>query len=218
VSLITQRVGSTKLKVLSAVAAANRRGETPRQKDLVEATTLTKGAVSNNCSKLVDEDVLEEDDGRYTVDTQVVLSLYIMHLEEYCRREPNNDRLKSRIELYNRARSIAKNRIGGLDSQAEEVLQDVLLTVLAGARDEPHIQTFREALFRTDDVVQDIAEIYAGTNNEEQYAETILLLAAIMHRNNTVLASMDTLEDHDITQPFHDERFVEHLVMEEHHS
>lgn len=209
--MVTQRVGSTKLKILSAVAEHNLDDKSPRQKDLVEGTTLTKGAVSNNCTKLTEEGVLQEADGRYTVDHDKILDFYITHLEEYCRREAKQDQevMDGRIERYNRVRTMAKERLMDLDDREREVLEQILINVLAQARDDPHVQTFRETLLRADMVLQEAGQLLEKV--EEGWADTTRMLGSITHRNHDVLASLDIPEEAK-EKPMRDDQIVQHMI------
>jgi len=83
--LTEAREGKTRTQVLAAVADFQRSGGPPIQKDLVEKLPMTKGAISQNCSRLVEESLLQEHDGQYRVATGRLVDDYREHFEEYLR-------------------------------------------------------------------------------------------------------------------------------------
>mgnify|MGYP000246859259 FL=1 len=99
------REGGTRLEILAAVASLERDHEAPpRQKDITEQVSVTRGTVSKTCSALVDEGQLLLDDGEYRVNEEMLLLIYKEHLEGYLIRDSANNGFADLVEARNELR------------------------------------------------------------------------------------------------------------------
>lgn len=179
------------LTVLSAVTRLAD-GERPRQKDVVHATALTKGAVSNNCAKLVDDGLLRLTDGRYAVDEERLLDLYRTHLEDHLRRR----RLPDEYRRYNDIRTATKRRMREtMEGETGDLLTEILVEVVAGAPDDGQLNTLQDVFHRADQVVTALAE--SAYASEETPGRTDLMLLAVSMDHAPEYAERD---DYDLTK------------------
>jgi len=153
--LTEAREGKTRTQVLAAVTDLQRSDGPPIQKDLVEKLPLTKGAVSQNCSRLVEESLLHEHDGQYRVDTGHLLDDYREHFEEYLRRTPQSDLYGPEVADANETRTRTKR--SAAEYFEADLLEDILLTSLVSSLEKNNIQTLREVFLYTDDVLYHVA-------------------------------------------------------------
>ncbi|KAA9398299.1 MarR family transcriptional regulator [Haloarcula sp. CBA1129] len=153
--LTEAREGKTRTQVLAAVADLQRSDGPPIQKDLVEKLPMTKGAVSQNCSRLVEESLLQEHDGRYRVDTGRLLDDYREHFEEYLRRAPQSELYEQEVADTNETRTRTKR--SATEYFEADLLEDILLTSLVSSLGKNNIQTLREVFLYTDDVLYHVA-------------------------------------------------------------
>ena len=153
--LTEAREGKTRTQVFAAVADLQRSDDPPIQKDLVEILPMTKGAVSQNCSRLVEESLLLENDGRYHVDTDRLLDDYREHFEEYLRREPQSDFFEQEVTEANQTRTRMKR--SGAEYFESNLLEDILITSLVSSLRKNNIQTLREVFLYTDSVLYHVA-------------------------------------------------------------
>lgn len=161
------------LSVLSAVTRLPD-GEA-RQKDIVESTALTKGAVSNNCKKLVGEGVLVENDGLYSIDEERLLSLYRTHVEEHLRRRE----VPEGFEHYNDVRTATKRRMPEIfEGATGEILRVTLLRVLERSKEDAHLKTLRDVFHRADTAI--VARAEADSELEGETKQELAMLAVSM--------------------------------------
>lgn len=153
--MLYQREGTNQLKVLSAVASLQEKGKSSRQKDIVEATSLTKGAVSNNCKKLVEDGILNESDNNYLLNEDVLLEYYRTHFEDYLRRR----KIPTPFENYNEIRTATKKRMNNIfEGEIGGLLNSLLKNVLSSIREDGQINTLRDLFNRIDCIIEKIAE------------------------------------------------------------
>ena len=129
--LTEAREGKTRTQVLATVADLQRSDGPPIQKDLVEKLPMTKGAVSQNCSRLVEGSLLVEHDGRYHVNTDRLLDDYREHFEEYLRRGPQSDFFEQEVTEANETRTRTKR--SAAEYFESDLLEDILITSLVSS-------------------------------------------------------------------------------------
>jgi len=195
--LTDAREGKTRTQVLAAVADLQRSDGPPIQKDLVEKLPMTKGAVSQNCSRLVEESLLLEHDGRYHVDTDRLLDDYREHFEEYLRREPQSDFFEQEVTEANETRTRTKR--SAAEYFESDLLEDILITSLVSSLGKNNIQTLREVFLYTDSVLYHVAH-RAATADADTPAELtpILRLASCLDDTTALveqLAKRNDLQD-----------------------
>jgi len=175
--LTEAREGKTRTQVLAAVADFQRSGGPPIQKDLVEKLPMTKGAISQNCSRLVEESLLQEHDGQYRVATGRLVDDYREHFEEYLRRAPQSNLYEQEVLDANETRTRTKRSVS--EYFEADLVEDILLTSLMSSLRKNSIQTLREVFLHTDDVLYHVA--YRAVSSETDVPEElkpILRLAA----------------------------------------
>lgn len=157
-SLLDAREGRTQTDIVAGIAKMQfREGEPPRQSDLDALLPVTKGAISNNCGKLVDTGLVRQrDDRRYEIVEKELLAIYREHVDRYLAREPASDRFEAEIAAYNETRTATKR---GLREMFEDnkLLIDVLVAALVDSLDDSRIQTIREVMFHADQLVRSAA-------------------------------------------------------------
>lgn len=189
--LTEAREGKTRTQVLAAVADLQRSDGPPIQKDLVEKLPMTKGAVSQNCSRLVEESLLQEHDGRYRVDTGRLLDDYREHFEEYLRREPQSELYEQEVADTNETRTRTKR--SATEYFEADLLEDILLTSLVSSLGKNNIQTLREVFLYTDDVLYHVA--YRAVSAETDVPaelKPILRLAACLDATPDLVEELAT--------------------------
>ncbi len=154
--LLEIREGRTQLETLAAVAHLQyEKGENPRVKDITAVVPFTKGAVSNNCKKLLAQGLINEDDKRFSLNDKNLLAAYRQHLEPYLVREPASEFFAEDVETKNRIRTrVAENIDEWLeDSRIREVLLEILRQSLLSVRQQVHLQTLREVFLYSDQLI-----------------------------------------------------------------
>lgn len=157
-SLLDAREGRTQTDIVAAIAKLQfRDGTAPRQSDLDDLLPVSKGAISNNCRKLVETDLVRETDGRrYEIVEAELLALYREHVDRFLARESESDRFADEVAAYNETRTAAKR--GLRDTfEGNDLLLDVLVAALVDALDDSRIQTVREVMLHADQLVRSAA-------------------------------------------------------------
>lgn len=156
VSLLDVREGRNQLRTLAAIAERYRRGQRSRVKDLTEMLGLSKGAVSNNCKKLLKHGVVREENKEYWVDEAVLLEAYREHLEQYLVRGPASELFPEEVDEKNRMRTRAKQNLDRWfqNSRVRETLLEILMQSLLAVRRHSMLQMLREVFFYADRLVQ----------------------------------------------------------------
>jgi DNA-binding MarR family transcriptional regulator len=196
------REGGTRLEVLAAVASLERDRETPpRQKDITDLVSVTRGTVSKTCSTLVDEGQLLEDDGEYRVNEEMLLLIYKEHLESYLVRDSANNGFADLVEARNEIRLDLKGELRQLVADDEDGRRDLMVNilreVLVYALSFREIQTLRDYLFAVDHLVRTLAAHVATNQNldESDVAHSdalrlLLLVAVVLDRGYAMLARL----------------------------
>ncbi len=159
-SLLQATEGVNRFKVLSFLAEKKLSSSSEaRQKEIVEGTTLSKGAVSNNCNKLLENELLEKEESSYQIYTTKLLELYREHLEANLGRQTVEGLYQERIEARNSVcTDLKRNKTEVFTSELNQVLEEVILNVLANSSDKSNVQTLREAFLKVDQLVILLAE------------------------------------------------------------
>lgn len=157
-SLLDAREGRTQTDIVAAIAKLQfRDGALPRQSDLDELLPVSKGAISNNCRKLVETDLVRETDGRrYEIVEAELLALYREHVDRYLARESESDRFADEVAAYNETRTAAKRGLRNT-FEGNDLLLDILVAALVDALDDSRIQTVREVMLHADQLVRSAA-------------------------------------------------------------
>lgn len=157
-SLLDAREGRTQTDIVAGIAKMQfREGKPPRQSDLDDLLPVSKGAISNNCGKLVDTGLVRErDDRRYEIVEAELLSLYREHVDRYLARESASGRFEEEVAAYNETRTATKR---GLREMFEDndLLLDILVAALVDGLDDSRIQTIREVMLHADQLVRSAA-------------------------------------------------------------
>ena len=206
------REGGTRLEVLAAVASLERDRETPpRQKDITDLVSVTRGTVSKTCSTLVDEGQLLEDDGEYRVNEEMLLLIYKEHLESYLVRDSANNGFADLVEARNEIRLDLKGELRQLVADDEDGRRDLMVNilreVLVYALSFREIQTLRDYLFAVDHLIRTLAAHITTSQNLDSSdvahsdgIRLILLIAVALDRGYAMLARLraahDELEGH----------------------
>lgn len=199
-SLLDAREGRTQTDIIAAIAKLQLRdGTAPRQSDLDKLLPVSKGAISNNCRKLVETDLVRETDGRrYEIVEAELLALYREHVDRYLARESESDRFADEVAAYNETRTTTKRGLRNT-FEGNDLLLDVLVAALVDALDDSRIQTVREVMLHADQVVRSAAthvvthpEFEGRDDPTWETVRPLLQLAVALDR---VHAGLDALAD-----------------------
>jgi DNA-binding MarR family transcriptional regulator len=189
------REGRTQTQVFAAVVEFEYvRGEYPRQSDIVEETPVTKGAVSNHVSKLVELGLLEEvESGGYSVVEDSFRAEYREHFEAVLARERGVEPFEDRVEAHNEVRTETKRNID--EMMAADVVLAALVEAFLEARGTRRIQTFREAFVRADEILRATAVNVVGKARSQEEApsaeiHTLFSLAVSLNRSHEQVAGV----------------------------
>lgn len=207
-SLLEAREGRTQTDVLAAIAEAQYHDDVlPRQRDLVDRLPITKGAVSNNCSKLVDSGLVVEVDQTYRIDDEVLLDLYREHVDAYLAREPRSDHFEVEVAAYNETRTTFKRELREL-FEGNELILAIVSEALVSAKDDSRYQTLRDVFHHADQIAQQAAahvvtsDSFDGRDDDHwPQIRTLFLLAVALTR---IHEELDALQQ---AQPFLDSHF-----------
>ncbi len=153
--LLDIKEGKNQLEVLSIIAEdqIDVEKEAPRQKYITKRSVLSKGAVSNNCKKLVDEGVLREEDSKYYID-QKILDLYKEFVEAYFVREVPEGEFKEEIENVNEIKTESSENVDEIFEWFDAELFDLILFVLSESRTKKvKIKNLREVFLNVNQVL-----------------------------------------------------------------
>lgn len=190
--LLRQREGTNQVKVLSAISSLRKDDKPSKQKDIVESTALTKGAVSNNCKKLLDDGILDQEDDNYSVNRERLLEYYRTHFEDYLRRRE----IPSNFEFYNDIRTSTKKRIGEIfDGKIGELLNALLQDILPSAREDGQINTLRDLFNQIDCMIGKIAEDVYLSQESVPFENDLMRMAVVMDRTPEFIS---TFEDYSL--------------------
>ena len=199
-SLLDAREGRTQTDIVAAIAKLQfRDGALPRQSDLDELLPVSKGAISNNCKKLVDTGLVHEADGhRYKIVEAELLGLYREHVDRYLTRESESDRFSDEVAAYNETRTAAKRGLRNT-FEGNNLLLDVLVAALVDALDDSRIQTVREVMLHADQLVRSAATHVAThpdfEGRDDPTWETVRPLIQLTVALDHVHAGLDALAD-----------------------
>ena len=208
-SLLDAREGRTQTDVIAVIAAVQfRDGTLPRQSDLNDRLPITKGAISNNCRKLVETDLVREtSDRQYEIVEAELLALYREHVDSYLTRESGSSRFADEVTAYNRTRTAAKRNLRETFTD-NELLLDVIVAAFVDALDDSRIQTVREVMLHADQLMQSAAahivthsEFEGQEDSAWETVRPLLQLAVALDRVHT---GLDALADAhaDVAQYF----------------
>lgn len=159
--LTEAREGRTQTQVLAAVADFQfNQGKLPRQKDITEKLPISKGAVSNNCKKLIDSGLVIEEEREYSVDEEKLLTVYREHIEDYLSRESKTPSFEEEVNAHNEIRTRTKRELRSFfeDEETSQLILSILVQALIDSLEKPQTQTLRETLLWTDQLVSETAE------------------------------------------------------------
>lgn len=199
-SLLDAREGRTQTDIIAAIAKLQfRDGALPRQSDLDELLPVSKGAISNNCRKLVETDLVRETDGRrYEIVEVELLALYREHVDRYLARESESDRFADEVAAYNETRTATKRGLRDM-FEGNDLLLDILVAALVDALDDSRIQTVREVMLHADQLVRSAATHVAThpdfEGRDDPAWETVGPLLQIAVALDRVHAGLDALAD-----------------------
>ena len=178
-TVLNQREGVSALKVLAEVAKLEINGEDARQKDIVENTTLSKGSVSNNCKKLIEEELLTLEDDFYRLNQEKLLEHYRTHFEDYLRRRE----LPEGFKHYNDIRTATKKRMNDIfDGEVGKLIQDLLVNILSTANQEGQINRLYDIFNRVDRSLEKIAEELYNSHEDSTLRENLMMMVVSMDR------------------------------------
>jgi hypothetical protein len=199
-SLLDAREGRTQTDIIAGIAKMQfREGESPRQSDLDDLIPVTKGAISNNCQKLVETSLVRKrDDRRYELVEGELLSLYREHVDRYLARESASDRFEEEVAAYNETRTATKRGLREM-FESNELLLNVLVAALVDALDDSRIQTLREVMLHADQIVRSAASHVvthpAFTGRDDPAWETVRPLLQLAVALDRVHEGLDALAD-----------------------
>ena len=182
--IIEQREGVNLVTVLGGMYRIGKEKKI-KQKDIVEETSLSKGAVSQNIKKLENHNLVNEKENSYEVNEERLMELYRTHLEDYCRRREVPDDFKE----INEIRSLTKQKLDGiLEGRTRKVILGVLSSVLRSSKDDNNVNTFNEVFHRSDAVLSSLSH----AAEDKKVKEDLQLLAVTMDRSSDISKGLDS--------------------------
>jgi DNA-binding MarR family transcriptional regulator len=142
VRVLTHNTGKGQLEVLSVLTEKPKQ----RQSEVVENSSLSKGAVSNNVSKLREKDLIEGRD-ELRVNEERLLNLYREHLETFLVRE------KDEPSELNDLRTYTKKNISEIIENEE--LVETLNSILSKAKKRQDLESLNSVFKETDRVLRE---------------------------------------------------------------
>lgn len=143
--ILTDNTGKGQLEVLSVLAERPKK----RQSEIVETSSLSKGAVSNNVNKLRDKNLIQGEN-ELAVNEERLLKLYREHLETFLIRETD-----APSEL-NDLRTYTKKNISEIIQNEE--LVEALNTILSQASKREDLESLNSVFKETDRVLRETSE------------------------------------------------------------
>ncbi|MFB6158876.1 MAG: MarR family transcriptional regulator [Candidatus Nanohalobium sp.] len=160
--VLTNNTGRGQLKVLSVLA--EKEGEL-KHKEIVERSSLTKGAVTNNIQKLKEKNLVLEESNKLN-ETRLV-ELYREHLETFLIRE------SSEPEQLNELRTYVKKQIPELIDKPE--IKQTLLSVLENSRKRTDLESLNSVFKETNRIFR-----------EETEDKQVKMLGLVTDKSNTI--------------------------------
>lgn len=174
--ILTDNTGKGQLEVLSALASQ----ENLRQKDIVERSSLSKGAVSGNVGKLKEKNLILEENGELQINSQKILSHYREHLEGFLTRSKNDS------EELNEIRTLTKKEIADILETHEEEIWNIIRTVISQSSERSDLESMNSVFKETDRVIREYI-----TSKEDS---GLKLIALSTDKSYSII---DNLEDTD---------------------
>lgn len=190
-SLLEQREGVSSIKVLSAVSNLESSEVKVIQKNIVKNTILSKGSVSNNCKKLVDEGFLKLENDIYSLNKEKLLESYRTHFEDYLRRR----KVPKEFEHYNEIRTLTKMNINDIfEEEVGDLITNIMTDVLSTANEDGQINTIRDLFHRVDCLIGKITEDTYNSEEENDIKKHMMMLAVSMDRTPEYISSLEKFE------------------------
>jgi len=170
--VISLSEGSSQLKVLSVIAEYqlfHKFDEGPRQIDITNKLSLTKGSVSNNCNELEDQEVVFVSGKSYYINKEVILKTYAEYIESLLIREPATKKLESYIDYSNNIRTEARNNLDKWISLIGDTLFSIILNILTDSRKQKSILNLREVFEKTNQSIRLLCNV--DNDLDEKQAE-----------------------------------------------
>jgi len=142
---LTDNTGKGQLEILSVLA----RDSGLRHSDIYEASTLSKGAVTNNLEKLRDKSLIRGDT-EISVNSEKLIELYREHLEEFLIREQEEP-----SEL-NQLRTEAKRNMPEIIAQEE--IEKTMLSVLENSQKRSDLESLNSVFKETDRIFRETGD------------------------------------------------------------
>lgn len=169
--ILTDNTGKGQLEVLSVLAERPEQ----RQSEIVENSSLSKGAVSNNVNKLRDKDLIRGEE-KLQVNAERLLNLYREHLETFLIRD------KDEPSDLNELRTYTKKNIAELIENEEIV--ETLKSILSQASKRQDLESLNSVFKETDRVLRETSE------NVEMRT-----IAIATDKSNTVTENVEITEE-----------------------
>lgn len=180
-SLLEPREGSNQLVVLSYIAELNNERVSPRQKEIVERSSLSKGAVSNNCKKLMEEGVVSEEGSTYEVDFEDLMDKYRDHLENYLVRERKLEGFEEEVLKFNKIRTKTKMEMEEIfNGRTGNIIEKLLNKRIIDSRRNELTNTLKEVFLKLDMDLQLLGE--AVKDGEDEVSESLRKISASIAR------------------------------------
>jgi len=216
------RENKTQTDVLATIADFEyHQNESPKQVDMVDKLPLSKGAVSNNCKKLVESGLVIKEDRHYKINRDELIKAYREHIEDYLTREKKNEIFDKIIEESNKIRTDTKRQLKFLLSEDEprELIFNILISALAGSLEHNRVQTFREILLWTDQIISQTAQNVITSEdfevNSENWKSLKLLFMLAVSFNHSHEEMSDAIRDQPLLEKYIPGYVPEQKIIEE---
>lgn len=141
--ILLDRTGSGQLEILSVLSA----GSNKRHKEIVEKSSLSKGAVSNNLEKLREKNLIIGE-SNISLNEEKLQKLYREHLETFLVRDSSEPKELNELRTYFKTEKLS-------NTLHREELNQIILTILKNAREREDLESLNSVFREVDRVIRE---------------------------------------------------------------
>lgn len=196
--LLDIKEGKNQLEILSIIANFQLKSNKalPKQKDITQKSSLTKGAVSNNCKKLENQEIINKKDKKYQISKQKTLELYKEYIEPYFTRETPKGELKNEIKKLNQIKTKTNQKINQIIRDYEKEIFNLILIVLSKSKPRK-TKNIREAFEKVNQTLLSLTHklLFLSDNQEaiDELSELIKLSLCLDIEKNQIMKLVESI-------------------------
>lgn len=182
--VLTDNTGKGQLEIISILTQKDL-----KQKDIVEAGTLSKGSVSANVKKLEKKELINKKEGKYSLNLDKILELYREHLEAFLIRKDDEP------SQINEIRTKTKEEISSIFEENSEDLKETLRRIISSAREREDLESINSIFKEVDRVIR---ETEKGTKLELIGISTDLSNSLTQKQSENIQRSKEVLQQNEV--------------------